>query len=99
MESRLTKLAAEMVRGRRTPRVLDYAAPDPPRWIGLRARLRNEVEYWGGPWYLACLSLGAAVVAVGVFSVHPLPGMILEAGGIIVILAARGWRAWRNLDL
>jgi hypothetical protein len=99
METRLSKLAAELVRGSRAPRVLDYAPPEPPRRRAFAARVVNEIEYWGGPRYLGFLALGAAMVLVGWFAGIGLLGLWLESAGVLVIVLTRAWRAWRDMDL
>ena len=99
MESRLTKLAAELVRGQRVPRVLDYAPPDPPRHSEFVERTLNEIEYWGGPRYLGRLAIGVSMLVAGVFAGFGAAGWLLECAGALVVASARAWRAWRDMEL
>ena len=99
MASRLTELAAEIVRGSRAPHVLHYARPEPPRQRAFLPRALNEVEYWGGPRYLAFLALGGGLIVAGLFAGFGAAAWLLECAGVLVIASARAWRAWRDMDL
>jgi hypothetical protein len=98
MASRLTELAAELVRGSRAPRVLDYATPEPPQSDKIWLRLCNEIEYWGGARYFGLLAVGAAMFFGGIF-LGGVTGMILRWTGAFLFLLTRTWRAWRDMKL
>ena len=97
MASRLTELAAELVRGIRAPCVLDYATPEPPRHGQVVARLSNEVEYWGGYRYLGMLALGMGMIVAGLFFGEF--GVLMEATGMLIVVGTRAWRTWNDMEL
>ena len=99
IESRLTKLAAEMARRAEAPRVLRYASPDTPRSPLIPEWLSGEIESRGGAWCVGLQTLGRAMVIWGIFVRPGLLGLLFIVGGLILELLSWVGRAWRDLKL
>ena len=100
MESRVSQLAADLVRQLGRSPVLDYATPPPAGWRrrALIARLTNAFERHGGLFWRGVELLGVAMFVGGTFLRPGLFGLLAAMAGVVLLLVSRVGRTVRDLN-
>jgi len=100
LPSRLSQIAADLVRRTSGPQVLDYARPEPPRSRLILARVSNEIEYRGGAWCVGLFAVGVLMAVIGFFLIMKF-GLAVVAfeGGLAMVALSRIVRGVREMDV